>query len=59
VIELNAKMLLRVTVGPPVGVTWVNLPTAMIRSPTWTIASTLPSSTSGVKFAGFAETTLS
>src|SRR3954471_3876061 len=59
VVALNAKMLLRVNVAPPAdaaAVTDVNLPTAMIRLPIWTIASTLPWLTLGVKFAGSAET---
>ena len=47
-------MLLRVNEAPPAdaaAVTEVNFPTAMIRLPTWTMASTRPSLTFGVKFA--------
>jgi hypothetical protein len=59
VVASKAKMLLRAiaVVGVAALATRVNRPPATILLPTWTTASTLPSSTCGVQSAGLAETT--
>ena len=59
VVASKARMLLRAiaVVGVAALATRVNRPPATILLPTWTTASTLPSSTCGVQSAGLAETT--
>ena len=58
VVGSKAKMLLRAiaVVGAAAVATLVNLPPAIILLPTWTMASTLPSSTCGVQSAGLLDT---